>query len=200
MSAIPRRAPRARAALRAPTHRIMTQLDLQQDFFTLFRLPRRFRLDEGALEHAYHELQGQVHPDRYAHLPDVEKRRAMQWATRVNEGFRTLRKPLARAQYLLELEGVDAGIATNTAMAPEFLIEQMEWREAVEEARAAGEVAELEQLHHRLQLHAREVFGELEALLDTRRDWAGAADTVRRLMFIEKLQQEIDDALEALES
>ena len=123
----------------------------------------------------------------------------MQWATRVNEGFRTLQKPLARAQYLLVLAGVDAGVETNTAMSAEFLMEQMEWREAVEEARAAGEVGELEKLHTRLLQHAREVRAALERQLDIDHDYAQAADTVRRLMFIEKLQHEIDDALLALE-
>lgn len=174
-------------------------IDLQQDFFALFGLPRRYRLDEAALEAAWHELQSQVHPDRHAHLPDAEKRRSMQWATRVNEGFRVLRKPLTRAQYLLELAGVDAGIETNTAMSPEFLMEQMEWREAVEEARDAAEIEDLEQLHQRLRQHAREVLGGLERALDDDGDYVAAADTVRRLMFIEKLQHEIDDALEALE-
>ena len=107
-------------------------IDLTQDYFALFGLPRRYALDEGALEAAWHELQGRVHPDRHAHLSDFEKRRSMQWATRVNEGFRVLRKPLARAQYLLELAGVDAALETNTAMSAEFLMEQIEWREAVE--------------------------------------------------------------------
>lgn len=175
-------------------------IDLQQDFFALFGLPRRYRLDEAALEAAWHDLQSQVHPDRFAHLPDVDKRRAMQWATRVNEGFRVLKKPLPRAQYLLELAGVDTGIETNTAMSPEFLMEQMEWREAVEEAREAAEIDDLEQLHQRLRQHAREVLAGLERALDERQDYAAAADTVRRLMFIEKLQHEIDDALEALEN
>lgn len=175
-------------------------IDLQQDFFALFGLPRRYRLDEAALEMAYHDLQSQVHPDRFAHLDDAEKRRSMQWATHVNEGLRTLKKPLTRAQYLLALAGVDDGADTNTAMSPEFLMEQMEWREAVEEARGAGQIEELEQLHLRLRGHAREVFDNLEQALDERRDYAAAAETVRRLMFIEKLQHEIDDALEALES
>lgn len=175
-------------------------IDLQQDFFTLFGLPRRYRLNESALEAAWHDLQSQVHPDRYAHLPDADRRRSMQWATRVNEGFRVLRKPLSRAQYLLELAGVDAGIETNTAMSPEFLMEQMEWREAVEEARDAAEVDDLEQLHQRLRQHAREVLAGLERALDDEHDYVAAADTVRRLMFIEKLQHEIDDALEALEN
>ncbi len=175
-------------------------IDLTQDFFSLFGLPRRFELDEPKLDHAWHELQSQVHPDRHAQLSDLEKRRSMQWSTRVNEGFRTLKKPLPRAQYLLELAGVDAGLETNTAMSPEFLMEQMEWREAVEEARQAGEIDELEQLHQRLRVHSREVMGSLARELDEAQDYSAAADTVRRLMFIEKLQHEIDDALEALET
>ncbi|THF55883.1 Fe-S protein assembly co-chaperone HscB [Pseudothauera rhizosphaerae] len=175
-------------------------IDLQQDFFALFGLPRRFELDEGALETAFHDLQGEVHPDRYAHFPDADKRRAMQWATRVNEGFRTLRKPLGRAMYLLELAGIDPALETNTAMSPEFLMEQMEWREAVDEARTAGEVEELEHLHQRLRQHGREMLATLHEAFDERQDLEAAAETVRRLMFLEKLQHQIDDALEALES
>ena len=175
-------------------------IDLTQDFFTLFGLHRRYAIDDAALESAWHDLQSQVHPDRHAHLSDVEKRLSMQWATRVNEGFRTLRQPLTRAQYLLELAGVDAGLETNTAMSPEFLMEQMEWREAVEEAREAAEVGELEGLHKRLLAHSREVRGHLAVQLDDERDYEAAADTVRRLMFIDKLQQEIDEALLALEN
>ena len=175
-------------------------IDLTQDYFSLFELPRAYAVDDRALEAAWHRLQSQVHPDRYAHLPDADKRRSMQWATRVNEGFRTLQKPLARAQYLLVLAGVDAGVETNTAMSAEFLMEQMEWREAVEEAREAAEVSELEDLHRRLLGHAREVRGHLAAQLDEHQDYEAAADTVRRLMFIDKLQQEIDEALLALEN
>jgi molecular chaperone HscB len=175
-------------------------IDLQQDFFALFGLPRRFEVDEAALEGAFHDLQAQVHPDRHAHLPDADKRRSMQWATRVNEGFRTLRKPLARAMYLLELNGVDPALEVNTAMSPEFLMEQMEWREAVEEARQAGAVDELETLHQRLRQHARQMLGMLQRTLDDEQDLEAAAETVRRLMFIEKLQHEIDEALEALDN
>ncbi|MBI1905034.1 MAG: Fe-S protein assembly co-chaperone HscB [Rhodocyclales bacterium] len=175
-------------------------IDLQHDYFTLFGLPRRFQLDRAALDAAYHELHGRVHPDRHAHLPDIDKRRAMQWATRVNEAFVTLSKPLPRACYLLELAGEDAALHTNTAMSPEFLMEQMEWREAIEEARSAGNADELETLHARLRQQARDLLGELEHSLDVRCELAAATETVRRLMFMEKLQHEIDDALEALES
>lgn len=175
-------------------------IDLTQDFYALFGLPRTFEVDEAVLDHAWHELQSQVHPDRHAHLSDLEQRRSMQWATRVNEAYRTLKKPLPRAQYLLELADVDVGLETNTAMSAEFLMEQMEWREAVEEGRQAGDVDALEQLHQRLRLHAREVMLSLGKELDQAHDFAAAADTVRRLMFIEKLQHEIDNALEALET
>ncbi len=173
--------------------------DPTQDYFTLFGLPRRFALDAAALEGAWHRMQAQVHPDRHAHLPEADRRRAMQWASRVNEGFRTLKDPLARAQYLLVLAGVDAGLETNTAMAPEFLIEQIEWREAVEEARTAGEVDALEQLHLKLSRHDREVRERLARELDLEHDYEAAAETVRRLMFSVRLRQDIDDALFELE-
>lgn len=174
--------------------------ELQQDFFALFGLPRRFGIDMDRLEQAYLDRQGQVHPDRHAHRSDGEKRVAMQWATRVNEAYRTLRKPMARARYMLELAGKDVAAETNTVMAPEFLMEQMEWREAVEEARDGTDVHELEQLHRRLVVHAREVNAQLATQLDgAPADLDAASDTVRRLMFIEKLQQDIDDAIDALE-
>ena len=175
-------------------------MDLQQDFFALFGLPARFEIDRDRLEQAYRDCQSQVHPDRHAHRSDAEKRVAMQWATHVNEAYRTLRKPLLRGRYLLSLRGVDAGIETNTAMAREFLMEQMEWREAVEEARDGGDVSDLEHLRQRLEHHARELLQLLGRELDGEGgDPETAADTVRRLMFIEKLEIEIDDALEALE-
>lgn len=174
--------------------------DFQRNFFELFGLPETYRLDERALEMAWHEWQTKVHPDRFAQAGDPEKRRAMQWATRVNEGFRTLREPLARAQYLLELAGEDPGLETNTVMAPEFLVEQMEWREAVEESRAAANADALEKLHRRLGEQERVAKDSLAVLLDDQKDYAGASDTVRRLMFMRKLRREIDEALEALEN
>lgn len=174
-------------------------VNLHQDFFALFGLPKRFEISLEALEAAYHELHVQVHPDRHAHLPDADKRRSMQWATHANQAFTTLRKPLSRARYLLELAGIDAGLETNTAMSPEFLMEQMEWREGVEEACSAGDGKALETLHQRLRHQYRATIDTLGVCFDEKQDLDTAAETVRRLMFLEKLQHEIDDALEALE-
>jgi molecular chaperone HscB len=175
-------------------------MDLQGDFFGLFGLQPVFRLDEAALDAAFRELQGQVHPDRYAHASDTEKRLSMQWATRVNEAYRTLRKPLSRARYLLSLRGVDVALESNTAMSTEFLMAQLEWREAVEDARQAGEARALEKLQGQLRLESRSLVDGLGVDLDDRHADQDAAESVRRMMFLEKLQQEIDDALEALES
>jgi molecular chaperone HscB len=174
--------------------------DFSQDYFALFGLRRAFRIDASRLDQAYHAMQGRVHPDRHAHLPETERRLAMQWATQVNEAYRTLKQPLARAHYLLRLAGVESDHESNTAMPPEFLMEQMEWREAVAEARAAGDHHELEKLMQRMERQGEGIRAEIEREIDTKRDYAAAADAVRRLMFIEKLEHEIEDALEALES
>lgn len=174
--------------------------DFSQDYFALFGLKRAYRIDAAKLDQAYHEMQGRVHPDRHAHLPETERRLSMQWATQVNEAYRTLKQPLLRAHYLLRLAGAETDHESNTAMPPEFLMEQMEWREAVAEARSAGNHHELEKLMQRLEKHAGEIRGEIEQSIDTKKDYAAAADAVRRLMFVEKLEHEIEDAFEALES
>lgn len=174
--------------------------DFSQDFFALFGLPRAYRIDSDRLDQAYHAMQSKVHPDRHAHLPETERRLSMQWATQVNEAYRTLKQPLARARYLLRLAGAETDHESNTAMPSAFLVEQMEWREAVAGARAEGNHHELEQLMQRLERHVGEIRGEIERSLDADKDYAAAADAVRRLMFMEKLEHEIEDALEALES
>jgi len=176
-------------------------MDFNQDHFTLFGLPRRYALDRSELERLYHEVQARVHPDKHAHLGDSERRLAMQWATRVNEAYRTLRQPLSRARYLLALAGVD--VEQERSMPAGFLMEQMEWREAVAEAGEAGAVSELESLHRRLRLEMAEQYQRLQAQLDAAPGQEAnrrAADIVRQLMFQEKLLADIDDALAAAEA
>src|SRR5437660_915259 len=108
------------------------EMNLNQDHFELFGLPARFAVDAAALELRYRELQREVHPDRFAAAPELERRASMQLATRVNEAYQTLKSPLRRAVYILRLRGVDPEFETNTAMPPEFLMEQMSWRERIE--------------------------------------------------------------------
>src|SRR4026208_2627969 len=108
---------------------------LTSNHFELFGLVPAFALDVARLDAAYRDIQAKVHPDRFAHAGDAERRASMQMTTRVNEAYRTLKSPVQRAKYLLELNGVDVAFETNTAMPREFLVQQMEIREKLEEAR-----------------------------------------------------------------
>ena len=178
----------------------MTTFDLNfaADHFTLFGLPRAQSLDLESLENSFRAVQAQVHPDKHAHAADSERRLAMQWATRVNEAFQTLKSPGKRARYLLHLLGHDPQIESNTAMPAEFLISQMELREAVMEARAAGDENALDAVRSHLLAEVRAEYERLAKLIDMTKDYTAAANMVRQLMFQEKLLTEIDDALEAV--
>jgi len=112
-------------------------IDIHQSHFALFGLPARYAIDPEQLSRNYRQLQSEVHPDRFAAATPAERMRSMQWATHINEAYQTLKSPVARARYLLHLQGVDTQEDTNTAMPMDFLMQQMEWREAIEEARAA---------------------------------------------------------------
>ena len=167
------------------------------DPFTLFDLAPFFRIDALALDKRFRELQACAHPDRFAHAGEFERRVSLQWATRINEAYQILKNPLPRARYLLERAG--QGVDGENAMPPEFLMEQMEWREAVAEACQAHEIAELEQLRHRVRQRMNTACERLAELIDDESDYVAAADGVRRLMFLEKLLSEIDDSMAALE-
>ncbi|MFA5825078.1 MAG: Fe-S protein assembly co-chaperone HscB [Gallionellaceae bacterium] len=174
-------------------------LDFQQDFFQLFNLPARFQIDTTQLEQSFHTLQAQVHPDKFSHLSESERRVSMQWATRVNEAYQTLRKPLDRARYLLTLHGVETQEETNTAMPLDFLMQQMEWREAIEEAQQARDSAALDELQSKLRQDAHALQQELALKIDSAHDYLAAAGIVRKLKFFEKLAEEIDSAFDDLD-
>ena len=171
---------------------------IQDSHFDLFHLPARFSLDLNELEHAYRTVQAQVHPDRFAAAGEAQKRVAMQWAARANEAYQTLRDPLKRAGYLLSLRGVDVGAADNTAMEPAFLMQQMEWRERVEDTADARNVSELRALLDELREDERTRFDRLSSLLDNGANQP-AAEAVRQLMFLERLAGEIAHQIERLE-
>lgn len=171
-----------------------------RDHFALFGLPRRFEIDDRSLESRYHELQSTAHPDRHANRPEQERRLSMQWATRINEAYRLLRTPLTRARYLLELEGIDVGAENNTAMPADFLMQQMEWREALDEARDARDLDALDELARKLRHARREAEALLARQLDADHDTGGAAATVRRMMFIAKLGDDIAEMHDTLEN
>ena len=167
-----------------------------RNHFELLGLPVRFSVDAASLEQGYRDLQGRVHPDKFAAASEPERRVAMQWAARANEAYRTLRHPVERARYLLGLNGFDTEEESNTAMPPDFLMQQMEWREAVSEARGARDTGELRRLHAELADTRNDMLRMLEAAIDRESNFDAGCSLVRKLRFLDKLDEEIDEALQ----
>jgi molecular chaperone HscB len=167
-------------------------LDFTRNHFELFALPMAFAIDTDRLDQAYRGIQSEIHPDKFAHAGEAEQRVSMQWATRVNEAYQTLRKPFERARYLLELKGVDAMDAKNTAMPADFLMQQMEWREALMEAHDAQDLTALQTLESELKAQAKTLQAQLGLLLDQHSNYVEAGNVLRKVRFMDKLLAEID--------
>jgi molecular chaperone HscB len=169
-----------------------------QNHFDLFHLPQQFAIDANALDSAYRNVQGQVHPDKFVSASEAEKRVAMQWATRANEAYQTLKNPLKRATYLCELHGVDLQTESNTAMPTAFLMQQMEWRETLADAKEERDIAALTTLDEALRAARKEEVAQIGTLLDND-DYAQAAQAIRQLMFLEKVGTEVAHLFDLLE-
>ncbi len=170
-------------------------MKLDDDDFTLLGLPRRFAQDRNLVDTRWRELQGQVHPDRFAAEGAASQRIAMQWAVRVNEAYQRMKDPLKRAAYLCELNHAPINSEVNTAMPPGFLVQQMEWREALDEASL---LSDIEALADTVATHRRLALAELQTTLDDQGDYNAAAQQVRALMFVERFASDVDGRLEAL--
>jgi molecular chaperone HscB len=166
--------------------------------FELLGLPVAYAIDAAALDRSYRELQSRVHPDKFASASPAERRLAMQWAARANEAYRTLRDPIARARHLLALKGFDTGEESNTAMPPDFLMQQMEWREASASARARRDAPALTALRAEISAGRAEMLARLGRALDADHNFEAGCSMVRKLRFLEKLDHELDESLESL--
>ena len=172
-------------------------MQLSDNDFQIFGLPERCELQRSELDDRWKALQSEVHPDRFAAEGAAAQRVAMQWAVRVNEAYRRLRDPLARGAYLCELRGAPIGAESNTAMPAAFLMQQMEWREALDDAAGASA---LEHIDKDVLAHEQCLLAQLQSELDQQQDNPAAAQTVRALMFVARFRQDIDRRLEALET
>lgn len=161
------------------------------DHFALFDLPARFEIDLDELERAYRSVQSRVHPDRHASGTPAERRIAMQWASRANEAYRTLKSPQRRAAYLCERAGVPIEAESNTSMPGPFLVQQLEWREALDDARTSGSPAVLERMKTTMQAERERLQREIGRALDEAHDPSRAAALVRQLMFVDRFAGEI---------
>jgi len=180
-------AARASTSSRLPSH------------FELFGLAPAFALDRVALERSYRDIQSRVHPDRFASAGDAERRASLQWTTRVNEAYRVLTDPVQRAKHILELRGVDVAFETNTQMPTDFLMQQLELREELEGAVRKKDAAALDGLRSGLSESRALLENQIAEAIDARKDYAGAADLVRKLMFLGRLHEEVGAAYEEVE-
>lgn len=171
-------------------------MNLQSDDFELMGLPRQFALDRATLDARWKDLQKQTHPDRFAGEGGVAQRVAMQWSVRINEAYQRLKNPLKRAAYLCELYGAPIRAEDNTAMPAAFLMQQMEWREALDDAATEEQLDALEQ---EVIAVKRSMLQQCEQLLQSEQGAQEAVQTVRSLMFVERFAQDIDQRREQLE-
>jgi molecular chaperone HscB len=133
------------------------------DPFATLGAPRRFDLDLEALEKTHRELSRAVHPDKFVQAGASERRSALERAADVNEAWRTLRDPIRRAEALFRLAGAAVGEANEPKASPAFLMDVMEDREALAEARAGRDLARVRKLGDAMSARARGVESKLAA-------------------------------------
>jgi molecular chaperone HscB len=170
-------------------------MNLQSTDFELFGIPLQFAQDRAVLDARWKQLQREAHPDKFAAQGAAAQRVAMQWSVRINEAYQRLKDPLKRASYLCELHGAPINAENNTAMPTDFLMQQMEWREALEDAK---NIDDLDKIALESNISGRKQLLKIEQTLDEKKDFAAAAQQVRSLMFIERFAREVDDRIDQL--
>ena len=167
-----------------------------ENYFDFFGLSPQFSLDLAQLDQAYLAIQKEVHPDRHTQGSDSEQRIAMQMATLANTAHQTLKHPIQRGLYLCKLHGVEANLETNTAMPTAFLLQQMAWRDSLEES--AEDFDALDVLATEVDSAYKAALVELAEAMDRTHNYQRAAELLRGLLFIDKFATELDDAIAAL--
>lgn len=169
--------------------RVVPGVNLQADDFELFGLDRQFTQDRAAIDARWKALQREAHPDKFAAQGAAAQRIAMQWSVRINEAYQRLKEPMQRAAYLCELAGFPVNAHSNTAMPAAFLMQQMQWREAMDDAHSAEA---LESLAQKVQTGRAQLLQQCAVLLDEKKDYSAAVGNVRALMFMEKFTQDLN--------
>jgi molecular chaperone HscB len=172
---------------------------VSQTYFEFFRLPAQFKIDLSLLNASYRKIQAEVHPDKFVTASPAERVQSMQTATLANEAYQTLKHPALRAAYLLSLQGITAISETNTAMPAAFLMQQMEWREELEDAQRARDIAAVEALADTLKAEAKHLQSEFATQFDENKDYSSATDIARKLIFIDKVSADIASVISNLE-
>jgi molecular chaperone HscB len=171
-------------------------VNLQSNDFELFGLAQKFSQDRAAIDARWKELQREAHPDKFAAQGSSAQRVAMQWSVRINEAYQRLKDPVKRASYLCELNGAPVNAENNTAMPAEFLMQQIEWREALDEAKTAEN---MHQIASQANEYGRKQLLKIEHVIDAQHNFELAVEHVRSLMFVERFASEVDARLDQLQ-
>jgi molecular chaperone HscB len=174
---------------------VVANLSGFDDYFALFQLKPQFKIDRQALESAYLTVQQKVHPDMHAQASDSDKRVSMQLSALANSAYRILMNPIQRGLYMCGRNGVDPQLETNTAMPAQFLMQQMEWRETLDDVR--GQPSKLDELYKEAEQTRANLLKEVEATIDGANDFELAAKQLRALLFIDKFSAELEYAISA---
>jgi molecular chaperone HscB len=172
-------------------------VNLQSTDFELFDLAPQFAQDRAAIDARWKDLQREAHPDKFAAQGASAQRLAMQWSVRINEAYQRLKDPLKRAAYLCELHDAPVNAENNTAMPAAFLMQQMEWRETLDDARSP---ADLEALETQVSAARQQTLTHCAQLLDVAHDYPQAVQQVRALMFIERFSADVQQRLDRLDA
>ncbi|MFV2004010.1 MAG: Fe-S protein assembly co-chaperone HscB [Gammaproteobacteria bacterium] len=170
----------------------MSEEILTSNFFELFGLPVSYDVDLNKVQQQYVALQKQVHPDKFANASDQEKRLSMQQTSWLNEAQTTLKDPVLRASYLLELKGIDFSLENETTMDMAFLMQQLEMRERLEGIKNETDpLAVLDEIAKEVKASTEIMMDEFSQSyengeLDESREW------IRKLQFMKKAKNEID--------
>jgi len=160
--------------------------------FSELGLAETFAVDVKALEKTHRELSRALHPDRYVQAPAGERRAALERAVRVNEAFRAVRDPLSRAEALFTLRGTPIGDGHEPKPEPDFLMEVLEAREALAEAKAERDGATVARLREATEGHlARTLEGLGEAFERPGQPTQDAVKLLGKLRFFRRYLEEV---------
>ncbi|MEZ9233777.1 co-chaperone HscB [Vibrio amylolyticus] len=166
--------------------------------FELFGLPIQFPLDGSLLSSQFRELQKRFHPDNFATSSERDRLMSVQQAAQINDAYQALKNPISRAEYLLTISGYELESEQQTMQDPLFLMDQMELREELEDIESASDAEDkLFDFEQRISKLFKQELGNLEAALE-KAEWSLAANLVRKLKFIDKLLQQIEQVEDRL--
>lgn len=167
------------------------------DPFATLGLSLRFDLDVNELEKRYRDLQRALHPDKHMDAGALERRAALSKAVEVNEAYRVLRDELSRAAALLAAHGVN--VSSESKADPELLMEVMELREALADARSSSDQALIDKLASDVRsLESTTRVSMKDAFVAS--DWKRASTMWTRMRYLRRFLDEVNAILEEKES